>query len=253
MAHHRTPPCPATAPAKRDGSENGPGERFPGERHGRAVRRPDRGRAAVTPFPFRRGSGNHAAPLCGSVKPAASPVSLGHSAALQEDRSAHDSRRRCRDPAVAEREILHHCENEEKSAACVCQSAQPLLSDRGGVTAPPRSSTTGKARHAKEGRHGRAFETYQPRACKASARGFIVTETAAELLRSLGAVYQNPGEHVGLICGAPGVGKSKAIWYFKHTQPAVLYQRPQGLTVLAYSREAIEQIALGSFAKKFQA
>jgi len=45
---------------------------------------------------------------------------------------------------------------------------------------------------------------------------FIETETAADILHSLEVVYKGPGEYVGLICGAPGIGKSETIWRFKH-------------------------------------
>lgn len=44
---------------------------------------------------------------------------------------------------------------------------------------------------------------------------FIETETAADILHSLRVVHMRPGEAVGLICGAPGVGKSEAVWQFK--------------------------------------
>lgn len=43
---------------------------------------------------------------------------------------------------------------------------------------------------------------------------FMPTETAADILHSLRVVYQNPGDAVGLICGAPGVGKSQAVQHF---------------------------------------
>lgn len=43
---------------------------------------------------------------------------------------------------------------------------------------------------------------------------FMQTETAADILHSLRVVYQNPGDAVGLICGAPGVGKSRAVQHF---------------------------------------
>ena len=46
---------------------------------------PQRGGAAKPPLPFRRRTGNHAAPLCGSVQPATSPVSLGQQDALAGD------------------------------------------------------------------------------------------------------------------------------------------------------------------------
>ena len=85
MAHHRPPPCPTAAPAKGDGSGNGPGDRFPGERHGRAFQRPDRGGAAKPPLPFRRRTGNHAAPLCAALQPATSPVGLGQQDPLAGD------------------------------------------------------------------------------------------------------------------------------------------------------------------------
>ena len=45
------------------------------QRHGRALQRPDRGRAPIAPFPFGLGTGNHAAPLCGSLQPAAAAFS----------------------------------------------------------------------------------------------------------------------------------------------------------------------------------
>ena len=54
---------------------------------------------------------------------------------------------------------------------------------------------------------------------------FIETGTATEILHSLGVVYQRPGEFVGLIAGAPGVGKSEAIWRFKRMAPGVFIHK----------------------------
>lgn len=58
---------------------------------------------------------------------------------------------------------------------------------------------------------------------------FIETETAAEFLHSLRVVHSRPGEAVGLICGAPGVGKSETVQHFKATTPGVrLFKAVQG-------------------------
>lgn len=51
---------------------------------------------------------------------------------------------------------------------------------------------------------------------------FIETETAADILHSLRVVHMRPGEAVGLICGAPGVGKTEAVQHFK-TQTRGVY------------------------------
>ncbi len=58
---------------------------------------------------------------------------------------------------------------------------------------------------------------------------FINTDTATDILHSLGVVYQRPGEYVGLIAGAPGVGKSEAIWRFKRmTRGVFIHNTVQG-------------------------
>lgn len=54
---------------------------------------------------------------------------------------------------------------------------------------------------------------------------FIETDTASDILHSLGVVYQRPGEFVGLIAGAPGVGKSETIWRFKQMTRAVFIHK----------------------------
>ena len=54
---------------------------------------------------------------------------------------------------------------------------------------------------------------------------FIETDTAADILHSLGVVYQRPGEYVGLIAGAPGVGKSEAIRHFKRVETSVFIHK----------------------------
>jgi DNA transposition AAA+ family ATPase len=55
--------------------------------------------------------------------------------------------------------------------------------------------------------------------------GFIETETGRDILRTLRLVKQGFGEDVGLIAGAPGVGKSEAVWCFKELNPHVLMHR----------------------------
>ena len=59
----RTPSGPAAAPSN--------------QLDGRTLQRPDQGGAAITQFPFRRGTGNHAAPLSDALQSAASTISLG--------------------------------------------------------------------------------------------------------------------------------------------------------------------------------
>lgn len=51
--------------------------------------------------------------------------------------------------------------------------------------------------------------------------GFISTGAAAEVLYHLGRVHSQGDGALGLISGAPGVGKSKATLHFKHMTPGV--------------------------------
>lgn len=51
--------------------------------------------------------------------------------------------------------------------------------------------------------------------------GFIVTTAAADILYNLGRVHSEFGGAIGLISGAPGIGKTKAAWHFKHMTPGV--------------------------------
>ena len=62
-----------------------PAEVPPDQRHGRTFQRAHRGRLAKPPLPIRQGAGNHAAPLCLALQPAASAISLGQQAALAGD------------------------------------------------------------------------------------------------------------------------------------------------------------------------
>lgn len=50
---------------------------------------------------------------------------------------------------------------------------------------------------------------------------FTETETAAAILRCLHHVRGNAGFDLGLICGAPGVGKTEAVKHFVQTMPNV--------------------------------
>lgn len=54
---------------------------------------------------------------------------------------------------------------------------------------------------------------------------FIETRTAEAILHSLRVVHQGGGQCVGLIAGAPGVGKTEAIRRFKAATPGVFIQR----------------------------
>ena len=54
---------------------------------------------------------------------------------------------------------------------------------------------------------------------------FIETDTASQILQSLGVVYQRPGEFVGLVSGASGVGKSETILRFKRMTRSVFIHR----------------------------
>lgn len=64
-----------------------------------------------------------------------------------------------------------------------------------------------------------------PEAARPVPGQFIETDTASDILHSLGVVYQRPGEFVGLIAGAPGVGKTETIWRFKRMTPAVFIHK----------------------------
>lgn len=56
----------------------------------------------------------------------------------------------------------------------------------------------------------------RPRPTLPAPGAYLETETAAEITLTLAKAYAKPGELVGLIAGAPGVGKSKAVWQFKY-------------------------------------
>ncbi len=43
---------------------------------------------------------------------------------------------------------------------------------------------------------------------------FVETETARDILRCLESVQGGAGEDIGLVCGAPGIGKTEAVWHY---------------------------------------
>lgn len=46
---------------------------------------------------------------------------------------------------------------------------------------------------------------------------YVETETAREILRCLESVQAGEGEDIGIVCGAPGTGKTEAVWHFAET------------------------------------
>lgn len=56
-------------------------------------------------------------------------------------------------------------------------------------------------------------------------RGFVETETARAILTTLRRAQHSPGETIGLIAGAPGVGKSEAVRQFLTENPHVSLHR----------------------------
>lgn len=43
---------------------------------------------------------------------------------------------------------------------------------------------------------------------------FVETETARDILRCLESVHAGAGEDIGLVVGAPGTGKTEAVWHY---------------------------------------
>ena len=54
---------------------------------------------------------------------------------------------------------------------------------------------------------------------------FTETETSGSILRCLHHVRANAGEDIGLICGAPGIGKTETIRHFAASTPDVFLHK----------------------------
>ncbi len=52
--------------------------------------------------------------------------------------------------------------------------------------------------------------------------GFVRTEAAVDIQRTLTKLQSSDGGEMGLIVGQPGCGKSKAIWDFKARHPGAV-------------------------------
>jgi hypothetical protein len=50
--------------------------------------------------------------------------------------------------------------------------------------------------------------------------GFVKTEVALDIQRTLNLLHTSGGGQMALVVGRPGSGKTKAIWDFKHSTPA---------------------------------
>lgn len=59
--------------------------------------------------------------------------------------------------------------------------------------------------------------------------GFVRTEAAVDIQRTLNKLQSSGGGAMGLIVGQPGCGKTEAIWDFKHANPgAIIYNVTAG-------------------------
>lgn len=70
----------------------------------------------------------------------------------------------------------------------------------------------------------------RPKVFSPALGGFVLTETGKDILRSLRLVQEGFGEYVGLVAGAPGVGKSEAVRYFAQScvSQVVVHRAVQG-------------------------